>query len=115
MSFIDRLWRGKIGLALTYWAFGIALPLALLAVFALLGVYFEWRGGRPPSGAAAFPLAEMLVVGYFLCFIAALVFVAVAVWRSAGRYRGPWHWPVLARLSIPAGAVLLIWKMFAAG
>lgn len=34
------------------------------------------------------------------------VFVVVAVWRSAGRYRGPDHWPPLARIGVIAWALV---------
>lgn len=115
MNFLGKLWRGEIPLVLTFWGAGVAVPVVLMAPFWLFATYVQWRAGSAPPAAPAFPVSLMLLLAYFLCFIAALILVAVALWRSAGRYRGPWHWALGARGWIFVGLALLGWKMFAGG
>jgi len=98
MRAIGRLWRGEIGLARTFWIYGVVVC-AILSQFA-----FRLNIVRPPRRAwidVAAP-AVTFVSGVYL------LFVAVAVWRSAGRYQGAAVWPILAKLSIVAVVAVML-------
>jgi hypothetical protein len=77
-----RLWRGQVPLVRTFWIFGFTINLLLRALI-ILAV-----GVRP-----LLVLLSAVYLGY-------LSFIYVAIWRSAGRYRGATVWRTLARLSI---------------
>jgi hypothetical protein len=90
MRAIGRLWRGEVGLARTFWIYGVVIS-AILSQLA-----FRLNVIRPPRSAwidVAAPAVTVLSGVY-------LLFVAVAVWRSADRYPGPAVWPILAKLSM---------------
>ncbi|HEY5609297.1 MAG TPA: hypothetical protein VIM38_13280 [Alphaproteobacteria bacterium] len=98
MRAIGRLWRGGIGLARTFWIYGLAVSAVLSQLAFRLNVI------RPPRSAwidIAAP-AVTFISGVYL------LFVAVAVWRSADRYRGPAVWPILAKLSVVAVVAVML-------
>jgi hypothetical protein len=76
-----ELWRGEVPLAEAYWVWGVIVRGIswLLIVVALHSV--------PGLG-----IVLMLVLLAYGCFI------SIAIWRSAGHYRGSQIWALLARL-----------------
>lgn len=83
MNLLRDLWRGDVSLVKTYWIYGVLVSVVLGA---LLNVMI-----RAQSVGFAFTLVWMAATVYG-------VFMAVAVWRSAGKYQGPKVWMVLARV-----------------
>lgn len=88
LRYLVRLWRGKQPLAVTYW---------------LWGVVVLWTA----------PFLLCLFAPLLVLFVPYSVLMTVAVWRSAGNYRGPVVWATLARLTfIPP--VLSVYVFFGA-
>jgi len=91
-----RLWRGKVRLPVSFWLYGVVIGAALSQLAFRLNIV------RPPRAAwidIAAPAATFIAGVYML-------FVAVAIWRSADRYAGPVVWSIAAKLSV--GAVVAI-------
>ena len=86
---VARLWRGYVPLRVTYWLWGVVGGL-LWRVVVFLAALNNLEGLSL--------LGSVLSMCYF-------VFVGdVAIWRSAGRYRGRRAWAELARVSVAVGA-----------
>ena len=86
MTYLARLWRGDIGLACTYWVWGVNVASLGMGLGVLLGGGF--------SGLSA------LVVVWFFLYPACLIFIAVAVWRSGSKNAGSRVWVWLARFIV---------------
>lgn len=95
-TLLRRLWRGEVSLAQAFWEYAIAYGL-LLNLATSVAAFALFAAKAPALYGAAFFL---LPVPYNLL-------VLVAVWRSAGRYRGPRHWADLARIAV------LFWVLLA--
>ena len=78
MNNIKKVWRGNLPLSMTFWAFGVGGYIALVVLMLA-------------------PLVIVNVLGYALS-LAYVIFIPVAIWRSAGKYDGSRLWPVLAKL-----------------
>ena len=91
---IARLWRGEETLARTFWEYAILYG-TLANVIVTIGM-FAAIAAKAPEWAIA--VLYVLTVPYN-------VFVVVAVWRSAGRYRGAPEWAMLARIAVIAWAL----------
>lgn len=92
--FLERLWRGDVPLAETYWAWGVGCNILLnILVLVVAGID--------------------TMIAYFLVWPAAGYswFMFVAIWRSAGRYSGPLAWAVLARISVGLGIASTVWAI----
>ncbi|MBG0789473.1 MAG: hypothetical protein H0S80_03130 [Desulfovibrionaceae bacterium] len=104
MELFKRLWRGEIGLARTFWIYGFAVGFCLrLIPLLLVGLL----GPNP-----AFVLALMV---YALFLIAYQVFIAVAIWRSAGRYQGNRAWAFLAKAMVVLGILQTVLSLVGVG
>jgi hypothetical protein len=79
-----------------YWVFGWIGGFVVTAVF-LLVVY-----GINHLIAALLALLGLL--GW-------QVFISVAIWRSAGKYKGAKGWAVLARAVVVLGGIYLVWSI----
>jgi hypothetical protein len=95
-NWITQLWQGEIGLARSFWEFGIAYGTLIHMAFS--GVAF---------GAYVLEAPVWLAVVLFFAPLPYAILVVVAVWRSADRYLGPPHWAQAARISIVIWAVLV--------
>ena len=86
--------NGDLGLARTYWLYGVVVNLLLgLAITA-----FSETGQQ---------------AGFFLLSVLSLIygsFVLVGIWRASNKYEGPKFWSVLAKI-----ATLLGWMQITAG
>ena len=98
MDMVWALWRGDIPLAKTGWiygALGLGLPIAALLYVASLHL---------PK------IYAPITIGLSSSVLAYSAFIAVAVWRSAGKYRGRAAWRWLAK-----GSVLFVIAQVAIG
>ena len=89
-------WRGDLPLWLTYWVLGVGGNMSFLA--ALLATLSAEMARREPSERR-----PELPVGIYLASLGWFMFIFGAIWRSAGRYRGPRRWANLARLGVACG------------
>lgn len=87
-SFISRLIRGDLGLAKTYWLFGV-----LGNIFLSLPLPF---------------IAEELIFVFSLPVLSYSVVLLIAVWRAANRYRGPKYWATLAKIATVLGWIQVV-------
>ena len=109
MIFLKILWRGEIPLGRTYWVFG-GLFLSLLII---PGYFID----PTISGSANLEPSASFVFGtmaYAIFTLAYIVFISVAIWRSAGRYEGPAIWAVLARIMVVIGLIQTAFQIAAA-
>jgi hypothetical protein len=94
----QRIWRGELGLAETFWLYGVLALVALHFVgqFALLELALMGAQG-------------VVVLGLvFLTFAGGYqVLVSVGVWRAAARYAGPRPFALAARVAVAASLALL--------
>lgn len=86
-SLIGRLWRGEVSLGETYWIWGILVNLLI-------------RFGASDLHEAA-PILGLVPIAYG-------VFILVAIWRSATRYRGPHLWGMLAKAVVILNVLILV-------
>jgi hypothetical protein len=89
------LWRGELELPRAFWdgaiIYGSLLNLVTsFAAFALLTT----------------DLPAILAVAVFLSPAPYNLLTTIGVWRSASRYRGPAHWPTLARIAVIVWAIV---------
>ncbi|MFT3815263.1 MAG: hypothetical protein QM740_18105 [Acidovorax sp.] len=90
MQAIKQIWEGKVGLARTYWGWGV---LGILLWSVALSVVVP----RSESGI-------LLVIAWTAYFFV----VNTGIWRAAGQYAGPKGWAILARIAAVMGYVLLV-------
>lgn len=91
-NFIIRLWNGNVGLAMSYWVYGV------VAGF-IWGIALGLLQPVPGSGSAKLFLASM--AAYF-------VVVYVGIWRAANKYQGEKAWATLAKFSVVLGALVTV-------
>jgi|GEM_PF-4296242 len=87
-SAIGRLWRGEEGLGKTFWLYGVVVMLAVkFAAFVIAVAVADDRGDMP----AMIRLANNIYGSYFF-------FIAVCIWRAAGKHRPLSAWAITARV-----------------
>lgn len=89
---IKELWYGDISLAKTFWLFGV-----------LVGILFNFAFKFIEFGSAFFIFLLFVALNYTY-----LVFIFVAIWRSANKYKGPKAWAILAKIIVIIGIARLI-------
>ena len=97
MNLIGALWRGERPLAMTYWVFGVCIYFGIdfgLRMLVASGI-----------GRSEQPLEVAIAVLVLLVIIAYLVFISVAIMRSAANYQGNPMWAMLARVSVVLAAI----------
>lgn len=90
---LTKVWRGEIGLKLTFWLWGVAI--ANIALGWILGYMIEATEN------------QFLILLHSLFAIVVNILATVAIWRSAGNYKGSVLWAFLARLSSVANVAIL--------
>ena len=90
MNTLTKLTSGSLGLARTYWLFGVGGS-------ALLGLAIVVIAPEPGS-----TLARALLLGAAV----ALVPVLIGIWRAAGAYTGRKAWATLARAAVGLSVAL---------
>jgi hypothetical protein len=93
---MTRLWRGEEPLARAFWLYAILYG-TLANTVTTIGMFAVVAADAP---------VWLAVVIHFLA-TPYNIFAIVAVWRSAGRYRGPQHWAALARVGV------IVWALVA--
>lgn len=83
-NLIKDIWQGNLGLAITYWAYGVLGGVLWAALFIAL---------QPKPGGIAEIFCRALFVAYY-------VLVYVGIWRAADKYKGEKVWAVLAKFMI---------------
>ena len=96
MKTVVALWRGELPLARTGWFCGLGGLLLLICPLTYFG------------GIDASPSWSPVVLGLSTAVMAYSSFIAVAIWRSAGRYTGASAWRFLARGSVLFVAVQVV-------
>jgi len=89
LLFVVRLLNGQLGLALTYWVFGVLGAIMWKIAFQLLL--------PSPEGSLALVVIALMAV-YF-------AFIYVAIWRAANKYKGRKEWALLAKTAVILGAL----------
>jgi hypothetical protein len=96
-NLILRLWNGDFGLPRTFWEFAIGYGTLLnITTTALTFAVLAMNG------------PAWLALAIYLCNAPYTVFIALAVWRTAGTYTGPEHWVGAARMTILIWAVVML-------
>ena len=95
-SYLARLWQGGVSLPVAYWAWGVVGNAAWDILISL---------ASPTDNPALVLTVAALSMLYY-------VFVFVAVWRSAGRYKGNRIWADLARVSLALGLIRTVARLF---
>lgn len=92
---LGAVWRGEVPLATAFWWHAIVVGTAInvVATFAFVAVH-------------AAHVSNVASLAVMLAPIPYNVFVAVAVWRSAGRYPGPPFHAQMARAAVVAWAIV---------
>ncbi len=88
MTQVAALWRGQVPLAKTAWLYGLTGLLLLIVPLTLIRVL--------GIGSSTRELTLTLSVAILLY----AAFIAVAIWRAAGNYRGRPAWRLLAKGSV---------------
>lgn len=98
MNHVAALWRGEIPLAKTGWLYGLAGILILIVPLIAL------------SNAGPVPAGKIVMLALSVTILLYAAFIAVAVWRSAGKYQGALAWRLFAK-----GSVLFVGLQVVAG
>ena len=90
---LNRVWRGEIGLMVTFWLWGVVIANILLTW--VLGMLVDATEN------------QFLSFLHSIFAVVVNVIAVVAIWRSARNYKGSALWAFMARLSGVANVVLL--------
>ncbi len=99
MELLRQLWRGNISLARTFWLyyFGVAILFKVGDKILTDGLF--------SSMTVLDYLIIYLIIGIQVIYF---VFILIAVWRSATKYKGSVVWAALAKLGVIIGTINLI-------
>lgn len=99
-GFIARLFRGEVSLPITYWVFGVLIGnVCTLISLTIIGSYED---------IASYQIGAWVVMGFYWVVVAYIIFIYIAIWRSAGNYQGMAIWAGLARVVVVLSALVLI-------
>lgn len=87
MPTVTAIWRGEIPLPKIVWFYGFMGSIVLA-----LPVNLSTVAGAAPS--------NNVMVFYCAIIILYTIFVSIAIWKSASRYRGLFVWPLISKLSV---------------
>jgi hypothetical protein len=96
INLAKNLWEGRVPLKETFWRYAVVYGLLVNLVTSLLFLALLVKDAVPVLLAAAFVLP-----------IPFNLFLIVAVWRSADRYRGPGKWADRARVGAAIWLLIL--------
>jgi hypothetical protein len=99
-NFITRLFNGDISLAVTYWIFGVIIGNIILGMLCSLidAKYFE-----------LIPKVGILPINIFLLIgLVYNIFILIAIYRSAVKYKGNKIWSILARILVIINTIFII-------
>lgn len=95
-DFLTRLLSGRVGLAMTYWVYGVLGGL-------VWGVGIGSLDLEPGGGSIKF-------VSYLLYFY--YLFIYIGIWNAASIYRGNKIWAILAKFIVVITAVPVVISFF---
>jgi hypothetical protein len=99
-NYIVKLFRGDVPLPITYWIFGVVFSLLLhIPRRVIESDYLDII--RLPLGAQLIVAYSWLVIGYGF-------FIAIAIWRSAGKFEGHRFWALLARVIVVFNVIAMV-------
>lgn len=102
MSRIASLWHGRVPLWKTYWLYGVLGGLCVNIIFvAVISAFAQSHA----------PLAGLFILAAGLGSLGYSILMVVAVWRSAGHYRGFFLWPLLARIIVILNVIQLLGRV----
>ena len=99
-NFITRLFNGDISLAVTYWIFGVIIGNIIFGMLCSLidAKYFE-----------LIPKVGILPINIFLLIgLVYNIFILIAIYRSAVKYKGNKIWSILARILVIINTIFII-------
>jgi len=105
-SLVGDLWRGDVPLVQTYWLYGVLVGIAFAVVF--FGIEYLTTGLAEGFG-------PIFILGMMLLYFLYTAFINVAIWRSAGKYKGPKRWAILAKIMVIISWIALIreaWQIY---
>jgi hypothetical protein len=102
-GFVARLFHGDVSLPVTYWIFGVLIGNVGTRIISTVIEFNYLELISTPTGVWSVNAFYLIATGYS-------VFIFIAVWRSAAKYRGRKLWSGLARVGVVIGAFI-----FAAG
>jgi hypothetical protein len=88
-GFFRKLANGDLGLAQTYWLYGVLVSIAFRILTAVI------------------PSIPVIVI-LSLVWIAYSIPLYMGIWRAATRYSGPKVWSILAKIMLGLGIIALI-------
>ena len=94
------LWRGRVPLVKTFWLFGVLGRLILRIPFFIAESSYLLDYNFSMATAAVVLLYSMVRYAY-------VVFICVAIWRSAGYYKRDRFWSISARIYVVISLVFL--------
>lgn len=103
---VKALWRGDVSLVKTYWLFGVLVGVCYFMVFA----YIEYQSSGLSEG-----LGPAFIIGLMVSYFLYVMFINIAIWRSASKYRGPKYWAILAKVMVLVSWAALIreaWELY---
>ena len=101
-NFLLRLFRGDVSLPITYWLFGVIGNIPFHVAFT---VYEYNYAGIVTAGSIGLQVGILLLSSIAISYCA---FISIAIWRSAGKYKGSILWSSLARLvAVMTGLALI--------
>lgn len=105
-SYFARHWRGELSLPVSYWVNGVLLWGFFydLVITVVATVALTFTASKPA-------VAWTIAVAYVALQLVVYIWALVGTWRSAGNYKGPAVWKVLARVAMVLGVLITVANM----
>lgn len=99
LALVRRLWRGEVPMWRVFWLYWF-LPLVIFSIYAgalETPLVQEWlvQQFADPGDSGRYVMAGMRFLAF--CFFAYMIFIIVAVWKSAVNFNGPRFWSYMVR------------------
>jgi phosphate starvation-inducible membrane PsiE len=91
MDLIRDLWFGDVPLVKTYWLFGVVVGIG----FAIAFIYVEYQSAGLSTG-----FGPVFIIGLIVFYFIYVMFINIAIWRSANKYHGPRRYAILAKIMV---------------
>ena len=101
-NFLKALWKGDIPLSITYWVFGFLLGSIFKVVSYVIEHNLMTMILKIPEQSL-----EYLLFTYNAWLVVYSIFISVAIWRSATKYKGSTIWAILAKVLVVLGILAL--------
>lgn len=102
MEFWKALWRGEVALVRTYWIYGVLASIILFSIPSLiLDELAIWESDDTTVLVGLLIYSLVIAPAY-------IIFISVAVWRSANNYIGSYWWAGLAKVVVVLGILSFV-------